>query len=103
MHCAASFLVKNNRHANVFVSLENPPLEVKIPPFGTSPPFSSPGTYSIKAEREHLPFPPPEIVVTFSPGETLEAKAINKPSLNVDIIAKFDVQKGDLISSLSPV
>lgn len=100
MHWVASFLVKNNSYANVFVSQENPPIEVRIPPFGTSPPFSSPGTYSIRAERENLPFPPPEIVVTFSPGETLlEAKAINKPSLNVDIIAKFDVQEGDLISS----
>jgi hypothetical protein len=100
MHCAASFLVKNNRHANVFVNLENPPIAVTIPPFKTSPPFTSPGTYSIRAARETLPFPPPEILVTFSPGESLEAKAINRPNLDVDIIAKFE--KGDLIPSLSP-
>ncbi|KIK01583.1 hypothetical protein K443DRAFT_98315 [Laccaria amethystina LaAM-08-1] len=103
MHCVASFQVRNNGKINVFVNLEKPSLAVTVPPDETSPPFSSPGTYIIRSELENLPLPPPEIVVTFAPGETFEAKSINRPNLNVDIIAKFDFKKGDLISSLSPV
>jgi len=103
MHCVASFQVKNNGYVNVFVNLEKPTLAVTVPPGETSPPFNYPGTYIIRSELENLPLPPPEIVVTFSPGEPFEAKAINRPNLNVDIIAKFDFPKGDLILPLKLV
>ena len=105
MHCVASFEVKNNGTINVFIAQADPPIEVLIPPGKTSPAFSSPGTYIIKAELEKLPLPPPEIIITFSPGQTFEVKAVNKPNLNVEIFAnlKFDFSKGDLVSSLSRV
>jgi hypothetical protein len=105
MHCVAGFEVKNNGQINVFVNLEDPPLAVTVPPGETSQPFTSPGTYIIRSEREHLPFPPPQIVVTFSPGEVFEAKSINNPSLNVEINANLNFSKGDLLFewSLSPV
>ncbi|KIK01597.1 hypothetical protein K443DRAFT_98342 [Laccaria amethystina LaAM-08-1] len=103
MHCVASFQVKNNGNINVFVNLKKPSLAVTVRPGEISPPFTSPGTYIIRSEREHLPFPPPEIAVIFSPGKLFEAKSINNPSLNVEILAKLDFPNGDLISSLSPV
>ncbi|EDR10537.1 uncharacterized protein LACBIDRAFT_325233 [Laccaria bicolor S238N-H82] len=98
MHRVANFQVKNNGSIDIFVNLEEP-----VPPGETSPPFSSSGTYIIRSTLENSPLPPREIVVTFSPAETFEAKAINGPNLNVDFIVKFDFKKGDLISSLNPV
>lgn len=103
MHCVANFTVKNNGKTNVFVFLEKPSLEVTVPPGQTSLPFGSSGTYIIRSELENLPLPPPEILVAFAPGETFETKSINRPNLNVDLIAKFDFGGGDLISSLISV
>lgn len=89
-----SFQVKNNGHVAVIITHGVIPLPpVLVPPGATSPPFTSAGRYSIRSELEHLPLPDPEIVVTFSPEEQFEAKAINRPSVNVEIIAKFDFPK----------
>jgi hypothetical protein len=101
MHCAESFQVKNNGPTSVEVFFNiHPP--VTVPPGETSRPFVAPGEYKILPNPTTLPLPRPEIIVIFSPGELFEAKAINSPSLNVDIIAQFDFIKGDLIPSLSP-
>jgi hypothetical protein len=101
MHCVASFEVINKGHTIVFIKLANPPLVVEVLPGKTSPPFSSPGTYIIQAKLENLPLPPPQIDVTFTPGQLFVAKSINGPNLIVEIIAKLDFPNGDLISSFS--
>ncbi|EDQ99868.1 uncharacterized protein LACBIDRAFT_334603 [Laccaria bicolor S238N-H82] len=103
LHCVASFQVKNNGETTVIINLVNPPLVVTVRPGEASPPFSSRGTYIIHAEHETLPLPPPQIDITFTPGDLFVAKSINGPSLKVEIVAKLDFPNGDLLSSLSPV
>jgi hypothetical protein len=96
LYYIASFQVKNNGQITVVIThgtIPQPP--VLVPPGATSPPFTFGGKYSIRSELEHLPLPDPEIVITFSPEEQFEAKAINRPSVNVEIIAKFDFPKGE--------
>ena len=80
----------------MFVTLQLlPPTEVKVLPGETSPPFTTSAQYRIQAEFDHLPFPAPQIFVTFSAEEIFEAKVINRPRVNVDLISNFDFPKGD--------
>ena len=102
IHCVASFQVKNNGHIDVFVFLEGA-LPTTVPPHKTSPPFTASGHYVITSEFNLNLVPRHQILVDFSPGKTFDVKTINSPSLDVEIILKFDPIEGDLISSLSPV
>ena len=97
MHSVASFQVKNNGHTPVIIAmgpvpggLPDPP--VKLLPGKTSLPFTLAADYSIQSDIE--PLPPAEVLVALTPGH-LDAKAINAPSVKVDIIANFDLPKGD--------
>jgi hypothetical protein len=47
------------------------------------------------SEVENLPYPPPEVLVVFSAGGHLDTRAINSPSVKIDVITNFDYPKGD--------
>ena len=99
LHPLASFQVKNNgRFAVIITASPILPAPVKVPPGETSEPITVGAHYSIKSEVDHLPHPPPEILVDFSPKGHLNAKAVHSPTmLDVDVIANFDFAKGDSV------
>ena len=98
MHCIASFQVKNNGHIDVFVFPEGA-LPTTVYPHKTSAPFTAGGKYVITSEFNLNLVPRHQIIVDFSPGKTIDVKTINNPNLDVEIILKFDLIKGNLISS----
>ena len=103
LHLVASFQVKNNGDIPVIITSGPIPLPpVKVLPGETSIRFTAGAEYSIRSEIEHLPLPPPEVLVVFSPGGQLNAKAINAPSVNIDVIANFDFPKGDPVLTWHP-
>ena len=96
MHPLASFQVKNNGPTTVIITAQPiRPAPVKLAPGETSHPFFASAQYKIVSEVEHLPLPAPELLVTFSAEKLIEAQAINRPRVNVDVIAKFDFPTGD--------
>ena len=98
MHCIASFQVKNNGHIDVFIFPEGA-LPTMVYPHKTSAPFTAGGKYIITSEFNLNLVPQHQIIVNFSPGKTINIKTINSPSLDVEIILKFNLIKCDLISS----
>jgi hypothetical protein len=69
---------------------------VEVRPGQTSEPFTLLAEYGIQSDSENLPPQEPKVLVVFSPGGRLNATAVNSPTLNVDVIANFNLVKGDL-------
>jgi len=89
-----SFQVKNNGNIPVIVTSQPILLApVEVLPGETSEPFTAGAEYSIQSKFENLPLPVPEVRIVFSPGGHLDARAINKPSVKVDVITNFDFPK----------
>ena len=96
MHPVASFHVKNKGVFPVIIASDPsiPMAPVEVLPGETSVTFHAIGEYSITSRVEKKPLPPPQLLVGLKSGH-LDAKAINAPSVNVDLIANFDFSTGD--------
>ena len=98
MHPVASFQVRNYGDIPVIITASPIlPAPVRVLPGETSDPIYAAARYSIQSEIERLPLPVPEIIVHFSPNGNLDVKAINSPSVKVDVIVNFDFLGGDLV------
>ena len=96
MHVVAGFKVKNNGEFPVIISASPIRIaDVKVLPGETSPVFRTTSEYRIKSEVEKPILPPPEVLVTISPGGHVDTVAINTPSVKVDVIVIFDFPTGD--------